>query len=97
MKIYMPFLSFTAVTLTILFAQSFYFKSIINNYKKENAILVKKIELGYKKHLKILEEKELEKNAAIAGVQYSYSVNKPESPEYKDGYVEGYHRAMKDK
>lgn len=91
----MPFLSFTAITLAVMFAQSFYLKSIINNYKKENAVLIKKIQYGYKKHLEILKEKELEKNAAIAGIQYSYSVNKP-SQEYKDAYVEGYHKAMED-
>jgi hypothetical protein len=99
MKHYVPFLSFTIITLLITGFQTFYLKSEINKYKNDNIILRKKIELGYKKHLQILNEKELEKNAAIANVQYSYSVNKPEvleSEEYKDGYLEGYHNGIKD-
>lgn len=94
----MRFFSFTVASAAILLCQQFYYRVIIDQYRNENNLLKRKIYLGHKKHLEIIEEKDLEKNAAIASVQYSYSnyVESVESKDFKSGYKEGYHRGIKD-
>jgi hypothetical protein len=98
-KPFIPFLSFSLSTLIIMAGQAYYLNSIIKQCRNDNQVLVKKIKLGQQRHFQILKEKELEKNAELAGLQYSYSVNrKPEleTENFKKGYVKGYHKAMED-
>ena len=84
--------------MAILLCQQFYYKIVVDQYKQENHLLKRKIYLGHKKHLEIIEEKDLEKNAAIASVQYSYSnyIESAELKDFKSGYTEGYHKGIED-
>lgn len=87
--------AFTAFSAFVLLGQQFYLNSIINEFKKENSHLSHRIKIGCALHKKIIEQKDLENKAALANLQYAYSVDKPVSEEFAKGYEEGYHNAIK--
>lgn len=96
MKKYIPFACFTITSIFALFFQQQYNNFYISELIEKNQNLKQKIQIGHKKHLDLMKEKDLEKNAAIANIQYTYSIdaNFNKSKDYKEGYVEGYHKAI---
>ncbi len=90
--------------------QYYLFNAAIKETKKENKELISQneklqnqIKLGYKKHLEVVKEKDLEKNALIAS--YEYTINKENkdpieevkiNKDFKNGYTEGYHKGIED-
>lgn len=101
---------FTVSSVAILMFQYYLFNAAIKETKKENKELISQneklqnqIKLGYKKHLEVVKEKDLEKNALIAS--YEYTINKENkdpieevkiNKDFKNGYTEGYHKGIED-
>lgn len=101
---------FTISSVAVLMFQYYLFNSAIKETTKENKELISQneklqnqIKLGYKKHLEVIKEKDLEKNALIAS--YEYTINKENkdpveevkiNKDFKNGYTEGYHKGIED-
>lgn len=101
---------FTISSIAILLFQYYLFNTTIFEVKKENQKLItqneklqNQIKLGYKKHLEVVKEKDLEKNALIASYEYTITKENKEPVEevkinkdFKNGYTEGYHKGIED-
>lgn len=97
---------FTISSVLVLLLQYFIFNQNISILKKENEKLVNQIKIGHRRHIEIVKEKTLEKNAIIAS--YEYTINKenenkdntePEeivkiNKDFKNGYTEGFQKAI---
>lgn len=93
---------FTVSSAMILLFQYYIFNQNIQELRKENEKLISQIKTGHKRHLEIVKEKTLEKNAVIAS--YEYTINKELSKEedfvkfedFRNGYSAGFKKAIED-
>lgn len=94
---------FTIISVGALFVQQMNLNKEIYKYQSENSSLKKKISFGINRHYELMKQKRIEKESLLSKIDLlSKSTDKKQytnligNKSYQDGYVEGYHKALKD-